>query len=157
MDKDAVIKFLASHPNSSSSEIFQGMGVGSLATLKRVLSKLLQEGLIAVHGKGRATKYSLSAFYGMLVPIEMDEYYRKEIDEREIIKGFNFELFDTLLTDVPIFGKDEREKLAILQNRFLANTAAMSNTEYQKERDRKAGDRSKLEVFSNRGEYLLVA
>ncbi len=90
MVKDSVIEFLKSHPNSSSSEIFKKVEVGSLATLKRVLSKLVKEGLVDASGRGRSTKYSLSASYSMIVPIDMDEYYSKEIDERGILKGFNF-------------------------------------------------------------------
>ncbi len=142
MVKDAVIEFLKSHSSSSSSEIFKEVEVGSLATLKRVLSKLVKEGLVVTYGKGRATKYNVSASYSMIVPIDMDEYYSKEIDEREILKGFNFELFDTLLSNLSLFSEDESKNLEALQEKFLSNISTMSNTEYQKEIERLAIDLS---------------
>ena len=142
MYRDRIIEYLNSSTNSSSTEIFQGIGAGSLATVKRVLSKLIKEDLIISTGKGRATKYSLSLSYSMLMPIYMDEYYRQEIDEREIKRSFNFELFDTILSSKSLFTQDENEKLNALQDRFLANISTTSKIEYLKEIERLAIDLS---------------
>ena len=142
MIKNSIVEFLKAYPNSSSTEIFNKIEAGSLATLKRALSKLIKDGLVVSAGKGRATKYSLSASYGLIVPIDMDKYYSKEIDERKIIKGFNFELFDTLLSTTSIFSEEESKSLETLQEIFLTNVSSMSDTEYQKELERLAIDLS---------------
>ena len=57
-DKNLIIEYLKKNPNSSSKEIFEGIGrQKSLATVKRLLSKLILENLIVLVGKGKSTRY----------------------------------------------------------------------------------------------------
>ena len=56
----------------------------SLATVKRVLAELRDDFYVQVESKGRATRYSVSP---LLMSIDMDEYYSKEVDERHVLTG----------------------------------------------------------------------
>ena len=56
----------------------------SYATLKRILTKLIRENFITTTGQGKGTKYAISPVFELLEPIDMEKYYEKEIDERDI-------------------------------------------------------------------------
>ena len=74
--KNLIIDYLQKNPNSSSKEIFEGIGrQKSLATVKRLLSKLIQEHLVVSTGKGRSIRYNLSPVYKLFEPID----YKKAI------------------------------------------------------------------------------
>jgi hypothetical protein len=45
---------------------------------------LLSEKLIVALGKGKGTKYVISLTCELLIPINPDKYFQKEIDDREI-------------------------------------------------------------------------
>ena len=78
----------------------------------------------------------------VLFPIEIETYFEKEIDEREIKETFNFNLIKETLKNVLIFNKEEVEKLSNLQNQFSANISKLSVTEFNKEFERLAIDLS---------------
>lgn len=138
-----ILDFLKKAPNSSSKQIFDGIGSGiSYATIKRTLGKLLAENLIILEGHGKATKYAISASFELLQPINLETYYQKEIDEREIIKDFNLFLITDLLKTTPLFTSLELTKLDALQHQFRNNIAQLSETEYKKELERLAIDLS---------------
>lgn len=52
-----MLQYLHYHPDSAKAEIKAGMSLEmSDATIKRVLSKAVKDGMVLVIGKGRATK-----------------------------------------------------------------------------------------------------
>ena len=141
--QNLIIDFIKQNPNCSSSEILNGIAEKkSLATIKRVLTKLIAERLITATGKGKATKYHLSPFYALFVEIDVEKYFEKEIDEREINKGFNFSLIREILPNINLFSDVEIEKLNLLQNTFTRNISELSDYEYRKELERLAIDLS---------------
>ena len=141
--KNLIIKYLKKHPNSSSKEIFEGIGgQKSLATVKRLLSKLIQEQLIVSMGKGKSTRYNLSPVYQLFEPIDIDKYYEKEIDEREIKENFNFSIISEILPKTNLFTKNEVLKLNELQENFTKNISDLSELEFSKELERLAIDLS---------------
>jgi len=141
-DKE-MFDFIKQNPNCSSSEILNGIAEKkSLATIKRVLTKLIAERLITATGKGKATKYHLSPFYALFVEINVEKYFEKEIDERKINKGFNFSLIREILPNINLFSDVEIEKLNLLQNTFTRNISELSDYEYRKELERLAIDLS---------------
>ncbi|MEM1003295.1 MAG: BlaI/MecI/CopY family transcriptional regulator, partial [Bacteroidota bacterium] len=88
-----IIKFVKSNPRSSSKEIFDRLNLSiSYATLKRILTKLKTENALEIEGKGKGTKYIISASYELLESIDIDQYYEREIDERVIKEQFNLSL-----------------------------------------------------------------
>ncbi len=112
------------------------------ATIKRAISKLLADRLIATKGKGKSTVYFLSPVYSLLRPISTDQYFRNEIDDREIISGFNQTLISEVLPLVSIFTSTEMKFLEGLQNIFEKNKSDLSEAEYKSEFERLAIDLS---------------
>jgi len=68
----------------------------------------------------------------------LDEYYSKEIDEREILTGYNFSLIPETLQNVSLFTSSELTLLNNLQRKFSENIAQLSDFEYQKDMERLA-------------------
>jgi hypothetical protein len=66
-------------------------------------------------------------------PINLDEYYGKEIDEREILTGYNFALIPETLQNVPLFTAEELILLNGLHHKFSENIAQLSDFEYEKD------------------------
>ena len=132
-----IIEFVIEHPNLSSSEIHQQMNLGvGLITVKRRLSKCVKQGFLKTVGVGRATKYFIHPNYKLLYPVNLDEYFKKEIYEREILSGFNFSLITEIFPKVDLFTPAEREKLFSLQQKYKQNISQVSKTVYNQELER---------------------
>lgn len=141
--ESAIIRFLKKTGESSSKEIYDGVSVeASYATLKRELTKLIAKNLIETKGKGKGTKYFISSAYELIQSIDLDKYYEKEIDEREIKQNFNFKLIDSVLKRNEVFTKNELIKLTELQNIYTKNISLLSANEYKNELERLAIDLS---------------
>lgn len=139
----ALLYFIQRHPKSSSKEIHDAIGqkIG-YATTKRAIKALLATDLLVAHGKGKGTKYEISPFYELLIPIDPEQYFQKEIDEREIKADFNQALITDTLGTVSVFTEKELEHLNKIQSIFEENTASLSPEEYKKEFERLAIDLS---------------
>jgi len=141
--QELILNYLKNHTNSSSKEIFEGLNSAvSYATVKRFLSKLLSEKHIVQQGNAKNSRYTLSPTFNLFYPINLDEYYSKEIDEREILTGYNFSLIPETLQNVSLFTAQELSLLSNLQNKFSKNIAQLSDFEYQKDMERLAIDLS---------------
>ncbi len=138
-----IIDFIERVGQVSSTEIFEKVDIpDSLATIKRILSKLISENYISTIGKGRGTKYTLSPIYKVIKPINVDEYYEEDIDDREIKENFNFSLVNDILENNTILTDDELLKLTALQETFSKNISQLSENSYKKEFERLAIDLS---------------
>lgn len=136
MEKE-ILNFIKSHPSCSSKEIFEGMnGKLSYATVKRRLTSLLENKYIEQSGNAKSSRYSISPTYSLFYPIDLDEYYRKEIDERDIQAGYNFSLIPDLLSNAILFTEEELSLLNSLQAEFTRNISQLTPIEYQKEMER---------------------
>lgn len=138
-----IINFIKTNGESSSKEIFDTLALDiSYATLKRVLTKLINEKSIESLGKGKGTKYIISSAHELLEIIDLDKYYEKEIDDRNIKESFNLQVITETLNTYSVFTKSELEKLISLQKDYKTNIEQLSETEYKKELDRLAIDLS---------------
>ncbi|MDQ3112291.1 MAG: Fic family protein [Bacteroidota bacterium] len=138
-----ILEFVKANPELSSKEIHDGLQMElSYATAKRLLTDLIAENLVGITGQGKATKYQLSEAYELLYPVEAEEYFKKEIDERKIKTGFNHTLINGLLTNVALFTHEEVDHLEELQKNYTANISKLSESEYKKEFERLAIDLS---------------
>jgi len=138
-----LLDFIQKNPNSSSKEIYEGFGkIVAYATVKRGIQELLNKNLISTIGKGKATKYQISKYFEVISPIDIDTYFEKEIDEREIKTDFNFTLIKETLNTVSLFTDSEISHLANLQNAFTDNISKLTKSEYNKEFERLAIDLS---------------
>ncbi len=136
-----IIEFLKKNKEVSSREIYEGSSTSiSYATIKRLLSKLMDENLLTKKGQGKSTKYLISPTYEILYPIDIVKYFEKEIDERDIMESFNLQLIPDTLKNCSVFSSSELEQLNLLQQKFRKNVVQLSETEYKKELERLAID-----------------
>jgi len=131
-----VLDYIISNPNVSSSYIYSNINTDkTLITIKRRLSKLVDKQLIKKSGQAKATKYSISDHYSIIRNIDIDEYFKTEIEDRNIIKGFNFRLLNEI-SSVNIFSKEELELLESTHKRYIKNISTISSTLYKKDLER---------------------
>ncbi len=141
-DKQA-LDYISNNPLRSSKEIHEGSNLEvGYATLKRILSRLHENNYLDIEGRGRATKYKISLAYFITKPIDTDEYFKQEIDDREIKEKFDLELIPNVLSQIELFTQEELQKLEKLQNRYEQKIKSLSNSQYQRELERLAIDLS---------------
>ncbi len=139
----AIVDYINNHPNCSSKQIHDGIGPEwSYATVKRFIQVLLSDNLIVALGKGKGTKYEISRSYELLIPIDPDKYFQKEIDEREIKTDFNLSLISDQLKGISLFSDQEHAFLDQLQSTFKKNTEGLAPQEFKREFERLAIDLS---------------
>lgn len=132
-----ILQFLHFNPSSSRDEIAKGAAFeGSDTTLKRLIASLVMKGDIVVEGKARSTRYRLSEQAHLLMPLDLETYFDKDVDERTVQTSFNFELIREQLPKVSLFSDGEKEKLDGLQKEFRRHVGEMSQNEYNKEMER---------------------
>jgi prophage maintenance system killer protein/predicted transcriptional regulator len=138
-----IIDFIKKVGECSSKNVFDNVDVSvSYATLKRILAKLITDNYLSTKGQGKGTKYIISPAYEVIQPIDIDQYYEKEIDDREIKEGFNFSIINDVLAKHSVFTDTELQKLNELQEKFSNNISQLSESEYKKEFERLAIDLS---------------
>ena len=81
------------------------------STMKRLLADAVSKGLIEVYGKGPATKYSLTPQAQVTMPLDIDTYFKNEMDDRTVQENFNFELIKQILPKVSLFTEEECKRL----------------------------------------------
>ena len=141
--KDKIVGIVKANPLVSSKEIHEKIALEiGYATVKRILSQLIADKLVEAKGSGKASKYILSPFYELFYPIDINTYFEKEIDEREIKNQFNQALLTNILTDTSLFTEIELQKLINLQKQYQRNVAELNELEYNKELERLAIDLS---------------
>ncbi len=135
--KQEILQFLHYHPASTRDEIRQGISfTGSDATLKRLISNTVVSGDVAVSGKARATRYSLSHQAFITMPLDLDTYFAVEEDKRVIQSTFNFELIRDILPSVSLFSEDELAHLNALQDEFRQHLSQLTDNAYRQEMER---------------------
>ena len=137
------LEFVKDHPLHSSKEIYDGLNLEiGYATVKRILLQLISKELIIIEGKGKATKYAISPSYELLYPINVEGYYGKEQDERQIKAGFNLSLITEVLRKAKLFTEEQQAHLQALHAKFKKNIEGLSPVEYNQELERLAIDLS---------------
>ncbi len=138
-----ILDFIKNNPKCSSTEILNGITQKiSIATLKRILQDLILSGLVNAIGELKGRKYELNQAYEIISPINVNQYFEKEIDERVIKSNFNQELIRNTLGEVSVFTTPELNLLNELQEKFKSNSLGLSQSEYNNELERLAIDLS---------------
>jgi Fic family protein len=78
----------------------------------------------------------------LLYPVDVDLYFKKEIDERVIRGGYNFSLIRDVLSDAKLFNQGELHHLDQLQDKYRENISRLTASAYKKEIERLAIDLS---------------
>lgn len=140
--KQEILSFIQDHPSVSSGEIHEGIIIKTgLATIKRILQELVSENLVKATGKGKATRYSISRNYRVVSPVDPNEYFKKEIDERQI-QGTYHPTLVRELKDISLFTKKELEILDGLQEKYRENISRLTPDQVKTELERLAIDLS---------------
>ena len=101
MDNNDLLTYIQAHPGQSSGQIADALAdKASLATVKRGINELAAQYYVYSEGKARATKYYASSLFA---PVDVDDYFSKEVDERQIQTGYNFDLIPKVLSKVSLF------------------------------------------------------
>jgi Fic family protein len=137
-----ILSFIKNAGEPKIGEIVSAANGASLATVKRDLAKLVADGKVAVHGRGKATRYALTDACLLLEAIDINSYFEKEIDERDVRKSFNWGLIRDTLPQVSLFTPAEKERLKALQQIFVKRISDLSEMAYRKELERLAIDLS---------------
>lgn len=132
-----ILQYLHYHPLSKRADILLSLTKQvSDRTLMRMLSDAVTKGEIEVVGRGPATRYKLSPQAQVTMELNLDTYFDKDIDERQVQASFNFDLINGILPKVDLFTEEELNKLNEAQRVFLQHLSDMSDTEYRKEMER---------------------
>lgn len=106
----------------------------SKVTIIRDLNDLIERGLVESTGRGRGVIYSLTEKHELLSYINLDDYFLKEVDVREVKhETFNSQIFPklkNLLTD------KEKEEFEQGQKKFRKFLKQRGETEFRKELER---------------------
>jgi Fic family protein len=138
-----IVDVIHKNPLSSSRDIYNLLDseIG-YSTVKRLLAQLIDQNFVLPKGKGKARKYLISPFYELCFPVDVNLYFEKEIDEREIKNNFNLSLITEVLPTTNLFSDEELDKLKTLQEKFKMNISELTKSEYAKEFERLAIDLS---------------
>lgn len=95
------MRFVEGNPNIGNRDIKDYLkkqfGIISRATVVRDIDKLLKNNLIVKEGSGRSVKYKEAVKNQSLRYVDIEEYFKKGPDEREIaFERFNFSVFEIL-------------------------------------------------------------
>ena len=132
-----ILQYLHYNPETKRIDIGNALTkqVGE-RTLKRIIADCVDKGYIEVVGRGPATKYRLTPQAHVTMPLNIDTYFEKDIDERQVQLGFNFELIRETLPNVQLFTAEELELLCESQSVFSKHLSEMTSIEYRKEMER---------------------
>lgn len=131
-----IISIVASQGQASISLIKELLNDDvSIPTLNRDIAKLVKGNYLQKTGAGRAIAYIVTTFYKLFAPVNSDDYFNLEPDDRGASTGFNYELVDSLQA-IEIFTAKEQKFLESLKKEYQTNIASLPPTLYQKELER---------------------
>ena len=119
-----LISCIRKHNSISATELYKLIDLGQ-STIRKYLKELVDQNHIVTTGVGRSTKYKISPSYELLAGVSLDEYYQKELDDRNAKVQFDFELIPNVLQQAQLFTKAELIKLNKIQDRYLKSVASV--------------------------------
>jgi len=133
-----ILGFIAQNPGTNNSSIQEYLTKEyqdvSRFTIIRDLNFLLEQGLIKKTGQGRNIEYKQSIENNLLKYFDIEEYFKKELDQRKIAyKSFNFGIFENLKK---LFTEQKIKELKKTNDKYLANVKKLSKTALKKEFER---------------------
>jgi len=132
--EEVILEFLRSNASVSSKTIYDYCSnYVAYASVKRTLKDLVVKNLVSTIGKGKITKYIISPDFEIIVPINLDHYFTKEIDERQIKESFNFSLIEERLVTINLFTNAELLHLNGLETQFTDRISKLTKQEFLKE------------------------
>ncbi len=87
-------------------------------------------------GNGKSTVYSITPKAHLLYTVDLDDYYEKEWQQRQVQTAYNFELIRNIMPSVDIFTDEERAILNGCESAFLERMRDCPRSVYLKEMER---------------------
>lgn len=111
--QNAILAFIEANESVSIGQIFEHIQKDfekiTRITISRDLEKLLKLNLIEKQGESKRTvAYRITSQYSILKKIDVEKYFSRDVDQREIREKFNFDIFSQLKN---IFTDTEKKKL----------------------------------------------
>lgn len=132
-----ILQFLHYNPLSKRSDILPSLSKEiSDRTIMRMLADAVSKRYVEVVGRGPATRYRLTPQAHVTMELNLDTYFDRDIDERQVQESFNFELINEILPKVELFTTEELKQLDAAQQSFREHLSDMSDVEYRKEMER---------------------
>ena len=130
----------------------------SSATVKRQIAKGIEDGFIVSHGNNRSTVYSITPKAHLLRTVNLDSYYAKSMDQRDVQTGYNFHLIREELPKIDMFSADEKARLVECQNVFMEHMKEMTKgtRAYDRELERLGIDLSWKSAQIEGNTYTLI-
>ncbi len=133
-----VLEFIQKNEKVSNSDIRDYLKKNnfqlSRATVVRDINSLLNKGLIKKRGRGRSVWYEEIEKKKALKHIDIDKYFQKEADKREVtFKNFNFDVFKIL---DHVLNDKEKKELINLNSQYRDRVKRLSSTLLKKELER---------------------
>jgi len=133
-----ILDYINKHNASSRLEIEEYVATvddkTSKNTIIRDLDLLLKNNYIKKTGSARSIKYQPYTSNELLIKYNVDNYFKREPDSREIkYAQFNFEVFSNLKN---LFSADEIKKLENINKTYINKTKVLSETILKKEYER---------------------
>lgn len=115
----------------SASEIYNFIDLGK-STIRKYLKELVEENKLQVVGAGKSTKYTIAPSFELLAPIDLDNYYQKEMDDRNAKSSYDFDLVSNVLQKASLFTEKEYQKLNKIQDRYIKSIQSVEKGIYKK-------------------------
>lgn len=132
----SIIKIIKAQGHASISDIKSSLIDDiSTPTLNRELAALVASNILIKTGQGRATTYSVSAYYTLFEPFDDQDYFDRDPDSRQAKTGFAHDLIH-LLGDVDLFTMEEAAFLDSLKQEYQSNISDYPEALFQKELER---------------------
>jgi|JI10StandDraft_1071094.scaffolds.fasta_scaffold417072_2 DNA-binding Lrp family transcriptional regulator len=107
----------------------------SIPTLNRELAKIKSNNIIQTIGQGPSQKYIINLNGLTTCAIDLDVFFKSEIENRTILEKFNMNVFDKL-DNIDVFSPSEHELLTKAQVNYSNKTAELSIQQFKKEFER---------------------
>lgn len=125
--QDEILSLLEKSGLLSVSQIQKAIesvfGKISKITINRDLRELINLDYVSGKGKARSAVYGLSPRYNLIKPINIEEYFRIEIDKRSGKERFDFQIFPVLKN---VFTSEENKKLKEFNEEYRQNVKKLS-------------------------------
>jgi len=156
---DEILEYLQYHSMSMRQDVERHLSRRvSSATVKRQIAKGIEDGLIVSHGNNRSTVYSITPKAHLLRTVNLDSYYAKSMDQRDVQTGYNFDLIRDELPKIDIFSAEDKARLVECQNVFMEHMKEMTpgTRAYDRELERLGIDLSWKSAQIEGNTYTLI-
>ena len=118
----------------SAAQLYKEIELGQ-STIRKYLKELIDANLLVTIGKGKAIQYLIAPQYELIAPVNLEEYFQKEVDDRNAKDQFDFLLIKEVLSKAKLFTQEEINRLNQIQSKYLNSVNGIEDVIYKKRLD----------------------